>query len=158
MAILSALLFGVVAGQRSMLPLAVVSLAAHAGRLALADTIFSFLRYALSSWIFCLFALGELISDKLPFVPSRKQVFPFAARIVSGAICGGAVGVSSGMLVAGIVIGAVGAVIGTIGGSALRARLAQAFGKDLPAALTEDAIALILAVTAYALIPSHSAA
>ena len=66
-------------------------------------------------------------------------------------------GVSSGMLVAGIVVGAVGAVIGTIGGSALRARLAQAFGKDLPAALTEDAIALILVVTAYALIPAHSA-
>ena len=37
-------------------------------------------------------------------------------------------------------------VIGTYGGAAVRARLAASFGKDLPAALIEDAVAVIGAV------------
>ena len=40
------------------------------------------------------------------------------------------------------VAGVVGAVIGTLGGAAVRAKLAQAFGRDLPAALIEDAVAI----------------
>ena len=35
-----------------------------------------------------------------------------------------------------------GAVIGTVGGHAFRARLAAGFGRDRPAALIEDAIAI----------------
>ena len=38
------------------------------------------------------------------------------------------------------------AVVGTFGGSALRGRMAAAFGNDHPAALVEDALALGLAV------------
>jgi uncharacterized membrane protein len=41
------------------------------------------------------------------------------------------------------VLGVVGAVLGTYGGAAFRGRLAAAFGRDLPAAITEDAIAVI---------------
>jgi uncharacterized membrane protein len=37
----------------------------------------------------------------------------------------------------------VGAVIGTFGGAAARAQLARAFGKDLPAALIEDVVAVV---------------
>jgi hypothetical protein len=33
-------------------------------------------------------ALSELIADKLPFTPSRLKPSPFAARILSGAVCG----------------------------------------------------------------------
>jgi uncharacterized membrane protein len=40
------------------------------------------------------------------------------------------------------VLGAIGAVIGTLGGRALRARLAAALGGDRPAALIEDVIAI----------------
>ena len=36
----------------------------------------------------------------------------------------------------------VGAVLGTLGGRAFRARLAAAFGSDRPAALIEDALAI----------------
>jgi uncharacterized membrane protein len=39
-------------------------------------------------------------------------------------------------------LGGVGAVIGTLGGKAFRARLAAAFGSDPPAAFLEDAIAI----------------
>ena len=38
--------------------------------------------------------------------------------------------------------GVVGAVIGTYGGAAVRARLATSFGRDLPAALIEDVAAV----------------
>ena len=38
--------------------------------------------------------------------------------------------------------GAVGAVVGTLGGRAFRAKLAAAFGSDRPAAFTEDAVAI----------------
>jgi uncharacterized membrane protein len=44
--------------------------------------------------------------------------------------------------VGGLIAGILGAVIGTVGGYAFRARLASAFGKDRPAALIEDAIAI----------------
>lgn len=47
------------------------------------------------------------------------------------------------MLVGGGVLGAVGAVIGTLGGAAVRARLAAIFGRDLPAAVIEDLVAVI---------------
>jgi uncharacterized membrane protein len=44
--------------------------------------------------------------------------------------------------VIGVVAGIVGAVIGTLGGRAFRARLAAAFGSDRPAAVIEDLIAI----------------
>jgi uncharacterized membrane protein len=60
-----------------------------------------------------------------------------------GGFSGGAIGLSGGLFWLGLVLGVVGAVLGTYGGSAFRGRLAAAFGRDLPAALTEDAIAVI---------------
>ena len=47
-----------------------------------------------------------------------------------------------GQLVIGAIAGAVGAVIGTLGGAAVRATMTRAFGRDLPAALIEDAVAI----------------
>ena len=67
----------------------------------------------------------------------------FGARLLSGAICGAAIGSSQGAMLTGLVAGIVGAVIGTLGGHAFRMRLAAAFKKDLPAALIEDAIAIV---------------
>ena len=59
---------------------------------------------------------------------------------------------AQGSLVAGLIAGIIGAVIGTLGGAAFRARLAAAFGKDRPAALIEDVVAIgaaALIVLAY---------
>ncbi len=39
--------------------------------------------------------------------------------------------------------GVIGAVVGTLGGYAARMRLAEALGKDLPAALIEDLVAIV---------------
>ena len=70
----------------------------------------------------------------------------FGARIVMGAVAGAAVTAAGGSLISGGVAGIVGAVIGTLGGGTARTRLAAAFGRDLPAALVEDAVAIIAAV------------
>ena len=68
-----------------------------------------------------------------------------------GGFSGAAIGLGLGNLWIGLACGAIGAVIGTLGGAAFRGALAKAFGKDLPAGLLEDAIAI---VGAY-LIVSH---
>jgi uncharacterized membrane protein len=135
-------LIGVVAGLRAMTAPAAVSWAARLGWLDLAASPLAFLGYAFTPWIMTVLALGELIGDKLPTTPSRKLPAPFAGRILSGGLCGGAIGAAGGALVIGAIAGIIGAAIGTLGGHAFRARLAKAFGKDLPAALIEDAIAI----------------
>jgi uncharacterized membrane protein len=66
----------------------------------------------------------------------------FGARLLSGAICGAAIGAPHQAMLGGILAGVVGAVIGTLGGHAFRLRLATLFKKDAPAAFIEDAIAI----------------
>ncbi len=122
------------------------------GILSLSGTPLAFLGYAYTPYIFTVAAIGELINDKLPKTPSRKVPPQFIVRVISGALVGGAAGASAGSLWLGVVAGAVGAVIGTLGGSAVRGKLGTIFGKDLPAALLEDVIALVLAVGAIKLI------
>ncbi|RCS23213.1 DUF4126 domain-containing protein [Phyllobacterium salinisoli] len=143
---LLALLIGIVAGLRAMTAPAAVSWAAHLGYLNLEGTWLAFLGYAWTPYILSLAAIGEMIADQLPSTPSRKMPGPFGARIVSGALCGAALGIPAGVWIGGLIAGAVGAVLGTLGGYLFRMRLAAAFGKDRPAALIEDAIAIIAAI------------
>ena len=126
-----------------MTPLAAVSWAAHGGWLPLRHTPLAFLGSTAAPYIATLLALGELINDKLPTTPSRKAPPSFVVRILVGAFCGAAIAWSGGGAVAGGAAGAVGAVVGTLGGYEFRKRLVQATGgKDLPIALLEDAIAV----------------
>lgn len=145
MTFLLALLIGVVAGLRAMTPPAAVSWAAHLGWIDLSQTWLAFLGYAWTPWILTLLAAVEFVTDQLPSTPSRKVPQQFGARIVSGALCGAALGVAGGSLIGGFVAGAIGAVVGTLAGAEARGRLAAAFGRDLPAALIEDVVAVGLA-------------
>src|SRR5260370_17881667 len=90
-----AVLIGVVAGLRSLTAPAVVSWAAHLGWLHLADTSLAFLAYAWTPWVLTLLALVELVADQVPTIPSRTEVIPFAARIVTGALSAASVGATS---------------------------------------------------------------
>ena len=137
-----ALLIGIIAGLRSLAPVAVVSWAAHLGWLQLQGTWLAFLGATITPYVATLLALGELVTDKLPTTPSRKTAVPFGARILMGALCGAAVTARDGASALGLCLGVIGAVMGTLAGAALRARLARGFGKDLPAALLEDVIAV----------------
>ena len=135
-------LIGVIAGLRAMTAPAAVAWAAYGGWLPLAGTPLAFLGHVAAPWVFTALAVGELISDQLPTTPSRKVPIQFGTRIVAGALAGAAMGTPAGMLVVGAVAGAIGAIAGTLGGAAARGKLAEAFGRDLPAALLEDAVAI----------------
>jgi uncharacterized membrane protein len=137
-----AFLIGIVAGLRSMTAPAAVSWAARLGWLHLENTWLAFLGFAATPYILAVFALGELIADKLPKTPSRKSPVGLIARIVSGALCGAALGATNQAAVGGLVAGVLGSIAGTLGGYELRTRLATIIGKDLPIALLEDAIAI----------------
>ena len=140
-----AFLIGVVAGLRAMTAPAVVSWAARLGWLNLQGTPLAWLGASVTPWIFTAAAIGELVADKLPRTGSRKAPPGFIARILMGSLCGAAIGAAGGALAAGLVAGLAGAVAGTLGGYELRSRLSRAIGRDLPAALIEDAIAIVLA-------------
>ncbi|MBD2112256.1 MULTISPECIES: DUF4126 family protein [Cyanophyceae] len=152
MVYLLALLIGIIAGLRTMTAIAAVSWAAYLGYLNLDGSWLAFLGYRFTPWILSALALGEFVTDQLPFTPSRKVPVQFGARIVSGALSGAAIALPSGTWVGGLIAGIVGAVIGTLGGAAARSRLAKALGRDLPAALIEDAIAIVGAVLVVGLL------
>jgi len=88
-----------------------------------------------------LLAAGELIADKLPFMPNRTDVPGLAARFIAGAICG--------MVIAGRRKRGERILSGIVGGSAA---LAAAYAgvqyrrhvklPPLAAALLEDAVAI----------------
>jgi uncharacterized membrane protein len=111
-----AFLIGVVAGLRSMTAPAVVSWAARLGWLHVEDTGLAFLGFTITPYILSVLAIGELIADKLPKTPSRKAPGPFAGRILTGALCGAALGVTSQALIGGLLAGVLGGVAGTLGG------------------------------------------
>ncbi|MBZ5626238.1 MAG: DUF4126 family protein [Acidobacteriia bacterium] len=138
-----AFLIGVVVGLRSMTAPAAVSWAARLGWLHLENTWLAFLGFSATPYILSLLAIGELIADKLPKTPSRKAPVGFLGRVVSGALCGAALGANSQALIGGLGAGIVGAVAGTFVGYEFRVRLVKATGgNDLRIALLEDAIAI----------------
>jgi uncharacterized membrane protein len=139
---LLAFFLGIVAGLRSMTPMAALSWAAYLGWLPTEGTWLGWLHHPVAVFVFTAAALGELIADKLPMIPSRRELMPFATRVAVGAFCGAALGTRAGSVTAGVVAGVIGAVIGTLGGAAVRQQLAKAIGKDLPAALLEDLVAI----------------
>ncbi|WP_029622909.1 membrane protein [Sphingomonas elodea] len=145
-----ALLIGIVAGMRTMTAPMAVSWAAAAGWLPLEGTWLGWMGWWGTPWIFTLLAIGEVVADKLPTTPSRKAPPGFIGRLLSGALCGAAIGLVASALPLCIAAGVLGAVIGTLGGHAARMRLSRAFGADLPAALIEDLAAIALGAFAVA--------
>ena len=123
-----------------MTPLAAISWAAYLGWIDFSGTQASFIGHIVTVLILTLAAVAELVTDQLPQTPSRKVPMQFGARIVLGAIAGALL---PGSWIVGAILGAIGAVIGTLVGAEVRARLAKALGRDLPAALIEDVVAVV---------------
>jgi uncharacterized membrane protein len=126
MLIAIALLFGIVAGLRTMTAPAAYFL--HRGGIA--------------GYVLAVAALGEYIYDASPNARSRTHPIGLSARAISGGV--------TGWFVAGIpgaAAGVVGAVASCYGGHAVRMKLFEKFGA-LPSALIEDVIAIGLAVLA----------
>jgi len=149
---LNAFFLGTATGLRTLMGITVVSWGARVGYIHLEHSWLAFLGYAFTPYILSLLAIGEIINDKLPKTASRLVPPQFIGRIVMGTLCGTALGLSTGHLVTCVVSGAVGSVAGTLGGAKARGFGAKLFGRDLPAALIEDFVALGIAVCAVALL------
>jgi uncharacterized membrane protein len=95
---------------------------------------------------------SEFVGDKLPMTPSRLQPQGLIPRLVLGGL-GGAVlthreGHSTAVAAAAAGLGAVGAFVGAHAGATWRRVGAARLGRDLPAALVEDAVVLAAAAVA----------
>ncbi len=135
---------GVLVGLRSMTPIAAIGWAAHLKWIDISDSHFGVLGSTPVVYILSALALGELIADKTSFVPSRTKLAPLVVRIVLGAVCGIALAMATNDFdVAGLVLGAGGAVAGTFGGFHLRRWMVNRLKvPDLTVALLEDAVAV----------------
>lgn len=141
----AAFAIGVVAGLRTMTALMIVSWAARLRWVHLTGTGVAFLGGPVVPLVLTVLAAGELVGDQLPKTPSRTAPLPFAARVVSGAFSAAALatGVGEAVLV-GAIVGALGAVAGTLGGHAARTRLAKRLNvPDVAIAIPEDVVAVI---------------
>jgi uncharacterized membrane protein len=129
-----------------MTALAVVSWAAYLRWIDLSNTPVAFLGYSVTPYVVSLFAIAELIADKLPATPSRKAPPGFVARIVLGTLSGWAL--SLGIAQPGVIgaaMGCAGAVAGTLGGYEARTRLVKGLNlPDVVIALFEDIVAIAL--------------
>jgi uncharacterized membrane protein len=145
MTLLLVFVIGVLTGLRSLTPPAATAWAAHLGWLKL-PRLLSWIATTSAVVIFTVLALVELINDKLPKTPSRTEPLGLIARIIMGAFAGAclATGVGLGQgAVLGVLLGAVGAIVGTFGGYQVRTRLVKALGTpDLVIALLEDLVAV----------------
>jgi uncharacterized membrane protein len=143
-ALVLALVIGVVAGLRAMIAPAALTWTVASGAGA---AWYGFLGALWARALFTVLAAFELVTDQLPSTPSRTVPVQFGTRLVTGGLSGAVVASAGGAgAIAGAVAGVVGAVVGTLGGRAARARLAAVFGRDTPAALLEDAVAIALAL------------
>ena len=141
---LRALGIGLVAGLRSMTAPAAVSWAANSGRLDLRNSPLAFLGTSRSAGLMPKLALGEIVNDKAPFVPSRVKPASLLWRMISGGTCGAAVSMPyGGDRRAGAALGAAGALVGSLLGYAWRTQVRRELHlPDFPAALLEDAVAV----------------
>jgi uncharacterized membrane protein len=145
-------LLGLAAGGRSTSPLAALAWTSR----AIDVPPFSGLAGTRGRAVATTAALGEVVVDKLPQTPSRLALPPLLGRVVSGAA--GGVGLASRTssvplralpptaLLPAILVGGGAAIAGSYLGSAWR-RVAP-FDDDLPAALLEDAVVMLLSWSA----------
>jgi uncharacterized membrane protein len=132
MTLTAAFLFGIVAGLRTFT----------------GEAVFFGLRGGIAGIVFPIFAVGEYVADALPQIPARTTIGPVLIRCASGAFMGWTVA-----RVGGVVLGVVGALIGTFGGYRGRMWLIEKTGA-LAAALVEDFIAIALAFACVLLVRS----
>ncbi len=140
--LLLALGIGVIAGLRTFTAPAVVSWAAVLHWINLNNTWASWVGNLITAIVFSVLAVGELFLDKQPKTPARTAPPSFIGRIISGGFAGAVVGTVWSFTYGALGAGVVGAVVGTMVGYHVRARLSGSLGRDLPAALIEDAVAV----------------
>lgn len=140
---------GFAAGLRSMMPLAVLSAQLEREGPDIADGGWAVDALA-TPWAvlgLALAALGEVVADKLPVVPSRLLPLPLAGRVLLGGTTCALASLAGGRRSdTGALIGSLSAVAGSLAGYSLRTLLGRALPvPSLVVALAEDGLALTLA-------------
>jgi uncharacterized membrane protein len=149
----SAILLGVVAGMRSMMPLAVLAITlSRRPELAPAVSPVHWFSLRAVAVVLGLAAIAEIVTDKLPRTPNRTALGPFVVRVASGAVTGAAL-VQIGHIDAwiGAGCGAIGAILGTFGAFHARRFAGRVTGiRDPYIGALEDVIAIALAAAVVA--------
>lgn len=143
MTLLLAFFIGFFGGLRSLTAPAATAWAVYLGWLKL-DGPLSAIGSTVSVVIFTVLAVGELIADKLPWMPSRTAPPGLIARIALGGLTGACLSSAGGQgIILGGVSGAAGGIAGCFLGYQARTRLVKALGTaDLNVALFEDLVAI----------------
>jgi len=141
--IVLALLIGVIAGLRAMTAPAVVAWGAFLGWINVDGKWSEWMAHPITVSVLTIFLLVELVTDQLPKTPSRKTAPQFVARLIMGAFAGAVIGSTDFHTFSALGAGVVGAVLGTMGGAAVRQKLYDANGeRDRPGAVLEDVVAV----------------
>ena len=133
---------GAVAGMRSMSAPAMVSQVAKAGEIAMGHPELDFLHSPKTAYAMTALAVGEVIADKLPFMPKRTGGPSLLGRAVAGGLSGAAISSSKRKSPFwGAIAGASGAVAAAYLFCYLRhAARDKLHVPDTVAAIVEDAI------------------
>src|ERR1700722_18646143 len=137
-------LLGLATGLRTMTPMAVLCWFAYLGYLPVQGTWASWTARLTAAIVFSVFALGEYIGDKLPQTPNRIAPPLLLGRLAFGGFIGAITATAmTGPGIEGVLLGVVGAVLGTFAGFMVRRELVRRLGcADWPVALAEDLIAV----------------
>ena len=149
---------GMCTGLRTLTPIAVLCWFAYRNALHLVGWR-SFTANVIAVGIFTLMALGEYIGDKLPTTPSRTSLVGLVGRSLFGAFVG--LLLAQPLLLSpalAVVIGIVGALIGTYAGWFVRTRSVLALKcPDWPVAIAEDCITIAVSIILLNAVVTRSA-
>jgi len=140
-------LLGFTTGLRSLTPMAVLSWYAWLEYLPISGTWAGWAGRLSVAIVFTVLALGELAGDKMPRVPNRTSPLPLIFRLGMGGLAGAiAATAMNGPGLEGVLLGAVGALLGAFSGFMVRRDLVEKIGcKDWHVALVEDVITILFA-------------
>jgi len=147
-------LLGMMTGLRTMTPMAILCWFAFMGHLPVDGTWAFWSAKLVTAIVFTVFALGEYIGDKLPKTPNRTAPGPLVARLVFGGLVGAiaATGIK-GSAVEGVLLGCIGALVGSFLGYQIRKHLVQWSGRpDWNVAVLEDAFTVLVSVYAMGIV------
>ena len=143
------ILLATATGMRTMTAIAGICWVAYLGYLPVQGTWAFWAAKLASVIVFTLLALGEYVGDTLPSTPSRRDWPLVLARVGFGVLVGVIVAtVLEQPKAGGVILGVIGALIGTYGGYRVRMWGARVVGRDLPVAIAESALAVFFTVTA----------
>lgn len=143
MTLLFAFLIGLFAGLRAVTPPAAVAWAVYLRWLKLTRPL-SLIGSLPAVIILSLFAIIELMVDKLPNTPNRTAPQGLIVRLVTGGFTGAFVSLGGGRSAfVGAGLGLLGGIVGCFGGYQVRARLVKSLRlPDFYVALLEDLVAI----------------